>query len=265
MSPDTWMPLFVGRYLHDTSQLTTAQHGAYLLLLMHYWMHGPLEDDDEALAAIARVDGKTWRKQFATRLRKFFQCRDGMLFQKRMEIERARAADISSKRRAAAIASHNRPPPPGSGNGADHPKSNGADGLHLQAQMPVDKPAIAGASASANAPPNAAFSAANAVVHSTLNQESKNTFLGEESRASARETTSAPAADAVGPDAVQAVVSAVQKAQRMKAYPPRAAVRDRNQQLDELEENGPVELRRGPVDPVRTVEEQLAWLREHAA
>jgi hypothetical protein len=33
--------------------------------------------------------------------------------------------------------------------------------------------------------------------------------------------------------------------------------------MDDLDP--PPDWRRGPVDPVRTVEEQLAWLREHAA
>src|SRR5580765_1319382 len=97
---DTWMPLYLGDYLADTMHLTTAQHGAYLLLLMHYWRNGPLADDDGQLAAIARCDAKAW-KGVGPVVRGFFRVIEGFLHQKRMDHERNRWSSISDKRREA--------------------------------------------------------------------------------------------------------------------------------------------------------------------
>src|SRR5215470_19233065 len=57
-----WMPLYWGDYLRDTRDLSTLQHGAYLLLIAHYWQHGGLPDDPRRLAAIAGVPHATWRR-----------------------------------------------------------------------------------------------------------------------------------------------------------------------------------------------------------
>ena len=65
------MPLYVGDYLGDTGHLTTAQHGAYLLLMMHYWRKGELPDDDRQLCKIAKLPLKTWCEYRAT-LQDFF-------------------------------------------------------------------------------------------------------------------------------------------------------------------------------------------------
>ena len=55
-----WMPFYVGDYVADTLHLTTLQHGAYLLLILHYWSHGCLPTDPRQLMAIARMSEAEW-------------------------------------------------------------------------------------------------------------------------------------------------------------------------------------------------------------
>jgi len=56
------MPLYVGDYLRDTRRLTAAEHGAYLLLIMEYWISGALPNDDRQLARIACMSLAEWKK-----------------------------------------------------------------------------------------------------------------------------------------------------------------------------------------------------------
>jgi uncharacterized protein YdaU (DUF1376 family) len=56
------MPLHIGDYRRDTGHLRAASHGAYLLLLMHYWSTGDLPDDDDQLSAIACMSRAEWRR-----------------------------------------------------------------------------------------------------------------------------------------------------------------------------------------------------------
>lgn len=98
----TWMPLYIGDYLADTMHLEAREHGAYLLLLMHYWRNGPLPDDDRALAGIARVDRKTWAADTGPIVRAFFTAQAGRLHQKRLDAERADADRNSATKREAA-------------------------------------------------------------------------------------------------------------------------------------------------------------------
>lgn len=89
-----WMPLYVGDYLGDTGHLTTAQHGAYLLLMMHYWRKGELPDDDRQLSKITKLPLKTWCEYRPT-LQDFFH--SGWKH-KRIDAELERMMRVSEKR-----------------------------------------------------------------------------------------------------------------------------------------------------------------------
>lgn len=56
------MPLYVADYRADTAHLSAAEHGAYLLLIMHYWSTGSLPDDDRQLARIACMAPTEWKR-----------------------------------------------------------------------------------------------------------------------------------------------------------------------------------------------------------
>lgn len=56
-----WMPLYVADYLADTAHLNAAESGAYLHLIMHYWLNDALPDNEKQLARIARMTDLQWR------------------------------------------------------------------------------------------------------------------------------------------------------------------------------------------------------------
>lgn len=100
-----YMPLFVADYLADTAHLTATQHGAYMLLLMNYWQRGgPLPDNDQRLASIARVGPREWARMREA-VSEFFTVTHGAWSHSRVDAELARVADKSLKSKRAAQAS----------------------------------------------------------------------------------------------------------------------------------------------------------------
>lgn len=95
--PSTWMPMYWGDYLRDTSHLSTQEHGAYLLLIGHYWTTGkPLPDNDLQLARIARLSSAVWRRMRDT-LAAFFTIANGFWNHRRIDDELQRAKEFIEK------------------------------------------------------------------------------------------------------------------------------------------------------------------------
>lgn len=97
------MPLYVADYLRDTRKLTPAEHGAYLLLIMEYWTSGGLPGDDRQLARVVGMSPAEWRKA-KPNVQGFFG--NDWQSHKRIDVELAKSAEISSKRSASAKQKH---------------------------------------------------------------------------------------------------------------------------------------------------------------
>lgn len=102
MSARPWMPLYVADYLADTGHLSTLEHGAYMLLIMHYWQNGGLPEDERRIARICRMSPAEWSESRDAIADLFDDC----WRHERIDAELARAQDVSSKRRAAAEQRH---------------------------------------------------------------------------------------------------------------------------------------------------------------
>ena len=105
MSSKPYMQLYIGDYLGDTAHLSTLEHGAYMLLIMHYWQSGkPLPNSNGRLARIARMSNEEWTSVRDT-LAEFFTDDGTNWVHKRIEKELNHFSTKSEKAKAAGIAS----------------------------------------------------------------------------------------------------------------------------------------------------------------
>jgi len=85
---DIWFPFYIGDYLTDTMHLSAEEHGAYLLLIIHYWKTGnAIKNDKKTLKNIAKINSKKM-----TNILHFFTLKNGYLYHKRIDEELAKAA-----------------------------------------------------------------------------------------------------------------------------------------------------------------------------
>lgn len=97
--PAIWMPMYWSDYLGDTSHLTTIEHGAYLLLIAHYWITGrPLPNDDKRLSQITKMGTKKWRGMRQT-IEVLFTISGDVWTHSRVDEEIAKAIENKEKNR----------------------------------------------------------------------------------------------------------------------------------------------------------------------
>lgn len=95
-------PLEIAAFLRDTQRLSGEEGGVYLHLLMGMWADGgTLPDDDAVLAQVAKVSPRRWKK-LAGKIRPYFLCGGGVLWQKRLHFELGKVSRIVAERRSSA-------------------------------------------------------------------------------------------------------------------------------------------------------------------
>lgn len=98
-----WYLKFPGDYARKTAHLSTTEHGAYSLLIDHYYSTGkPLPADFKRLRQIARTRSQSESNAVKTVVNEFFQLEGDGYVHKRIEEELVRVRDISEKRSTAA-------------------------------------------------------------------------------------------------------------------------------------------------------------------
>ena len=108
---DHWYPRYPADYKKDTAHLNLTEHGAYTVLMDHYYLHGPIqayEDVNEPSFAIAKhmyricgaLDAQE-RSAVDKVLSDFFTIKDGFYHNKRADEELTKREEISEKRRIA--------------------------------------------------------------------------------------------------------------------------------------------------------------------
>lgn len=99
---DAWMPLHVGPYLAATRHLAAAEHGMYLLLLMHAWNNGGvIPGDDNRMRQAAGATPSEWKKARGAILDFLTKQEDGTYRQKRLDAELTKSMGLKAERSVA--------------------------------------------------------------------------------------------------------------------------------------------------------------------
>lgn len=106
MSKRPWMAFYVRDYLANTPLLSLEEHGAYLLLMCHYWEHGHLPASAGLLHKVCRCTTDAERGSCDTVVSQYFTLDGDVLRHERIDEELEKVVQISEKRVKAAKKSH---------------------------------------------------------------------------------------------------------------------------------------------------------------
>jgi uncharacterized protein YdaU (DUF1376 family) len=110
MSRRPWMPLYIGDLARKTMHLGATEFGIYMRLIMHCWERGFFARDDHTISVIAHCSSHLLHK-YKTVILSLFTVTEHEIFgsvytHDKVEEIRARADEISNKRRDAALQKH---------------------------------------------------------------------------------------------------------------------------------------------------------------
>jgi uncharacterized protein YdaU (DUF1376 family) len=144
------LPLWTDAYLADCDHLTDAEHGRYVLMLMHMWRAPKrrFPNDDVWLARKFRRSLEAVQTELRPLIREFFQTDGNWLFHKRLEREFQRLSAMSTKQSDRAKSRWNKEKDACRGNATttttiSHIKKESPDGLSKEREEPRAEPAIA--------------------------------------------------------------------------------------------------------------------------
>jgi len=88
-----WFKLYIGDYQRDTADLSLAEHGAYLLMLQHYYATGKPLPTGKALHRMLRASDKDEREAIDAMVARFWTVTDAGLINGRADAEIGKAAE----------------------------------------------------------------------------------------------------------------------------------------------------------------------------
>jgi len=92
-----WMKLMIGDFLKETMPLNTETVGAYILLSLRYWTHGPLKDDPNVLAQLTKLPVEHF-KELQPNIVELFEVKDDQWHHEGLDFLREEAAEYKKKK-----------------------------------------------------------------------------------------------------------------------------------------------------------------------